>query len=312
MAKGILVITGPTASGKTALGVRLAKELNGEVISADAMQLYRGMVIGTAAPTAEEMQGVPHRLIGTVDPRESYSVGRYVAEASAAVDDILARGKLPLLVGGTNLYIEALLRGTAFAGGDPEVRRRLEAEYDEAGGGEMLARLRAVDPERASKLHPNDRKRVVRALEIFAVTGKTISRFDAESREAKPRYDSVTVALSWEDRGELYRRIDRRVEDMFARGLAEEVRGLLAAGLTDDCTAMQAIGYKETAAALRGEYSLEEAAERIKTASRRYAKRQLSWLRGREEVRWFLWKKEADLREACLFSTRILENSGIL
>ena len=207
MAKGILVITGPTASGKTALGVRLAKELNGEVISADAMQLYRGMVIGTAAPTAEEMQGVPHRLIGTVDPRESYSVGRYVAEASAAADDILARGKLPLLVGGTNLYIEALLRGTAFAGGDPEVRRRLEAEYDEAGGGEMLARLRAVDPERASKLHPNDRKRVVRALEIFAVTGKTISRFDAESREAKPRYDSVTVALSWEDRGELYRRM---------------------------------------------------------------------------------------------------------
>ena len=312
MAKGILVITGPTASGKTALSILLAKALDGEVISADAMQLYRGMVIGTAAPTPEEMQGVAHHLVGTVDPRESYSVGRYVAEASAAADDILARGKLPLLVGGTNLYIEALLRGTDFAGGDPAVRRRLEADYDEAGGEEMLAQLRAVDPLRAEKLHPNDRKRVVRALEIWTVTGKTISRFDEESRAAPPRYEACTVALSWEDRQELYRRIDRRVDDMFARGLTEEVRGLLSAGLTEENTAMQAIGYKETAAALRGEYDLGEAKARIKQASRRYAKRQLSWLRGRPEVHWHLWKKEANLQEACLFSTRILENSGIL
>ena len=312
MAKGIFVITGPTATGKTALGVLAAKALDGEVISADAMQLYRGMVIGTAAPTPEEMQGVPHHLVGVVDPREKYSVGRYVQEASRCADDILARGKLPILVGGTNLYIEALLRGTDFAAGDPELRRRLEEEYDALGGGEMLRKLAAADPERAAKLHPNDRKRIVRALEIYELTGKTITRFDEESRTANPRYPSCTLALSFEDRERLYERINARVDRMFRQGLVEEVRALLALGVTEKDTAMQAIGYKETAAALRGEYSLEEAAEQIRQSSRRYAKRQLSWLRGKSDVNWHLWKKETNYQEACLFSTRILENSGII
>ena len=312
MAKGIFVITGPTATGKTALGVMAAKALDGEVISADAMQLYRGMVIGTAAPTPEEMQGVPHHLVGVVDPREKYSVGRYVQEASRCADDILARGKLPILVGGTNLYIEALLRGTDFAAGDPVLRRRLEEEYDALGGGEMLRKLAAADPERAAKLHPNDRKRIVRALEIYELTGKTITRFDEESRMAKPRYPSCTLALIFEDRERLYERINARVDRMFRQGLVEEVRSLLALGVTEKDTAMQAIGYKETAAALRGEYSLEEAAEQIRQSSRRYAKRQLSWLRGKSDVNWHLWKKETNYQEACLFSTRILENSGII
>jgi tRNA dimethylallyltransferase len=313
MAKGILVVTGPTATGKTALGVRLAKALDGEVISADAMQLYRGMVIGTAAPTPEETEGIPHHLVGTVDPRESYSVGRYVQEASRCADDILARGRLPILVGGTNLYIEALLRGTDFAAaGDPALRRRLEAEYDEHGGQAMLERLGKADPARAEKLHPNDRKRIVRALEIFELTGRTITSFDEESRTAAPRYASCTVALSFEDRALLYRRIDARVERMFAQGLEEEVRALLALGVTEKDTAMQAIGYKETAAALRGECTLAEAREQICRSSRRYAKRQLSWLRGKPEVHWYLWKNETNYQEACLFSTRILENSGII
>ncbi len=312
MAKGILVVTGPTATGKTALGVRLAKALDGEVISADAMQLYRGMVIGTAAPTPEETEGVPHHLVGTVDPRESYSVGRYVLEASACADDILARGRLPILVGGTNLYIEALLRGTGFAAGDGDLRKALEAEYDALGGENMLEKLRAADPERAAKLHPNDRKRIVRALEIFRLTGKTISAFDEESRAAAPRYAACTVALSFRDRAQLYDRINARVDRMFAQGLAEEVRALLTLGVSEKDTAMQAIGYKETAAALRGECTLAEAAEQIKLASRRYAKRQLSWLRGKEDVHWFLWEKETNYQEACLFSTRILEISGII
>ena len=205
MAKGIFVITGPTATGKTALGVQAAKALNGEVISADAMQLYRGMVIGTAAPTPEETEGIPHHLVGTVDPRESYSVGRYVKEASACADDILRRGKLPILVGGTNLYIEALLRGTDFAAaGDPALRSSLEAQYDAQGGDAMLLKLRACDPERAGKLHPNDRKRIVRALEIFELTGRTITSFDEASRETPPRYASCTLALNFEDRALLY------------------------------------------------------------------------------------------------------------
>ncbi len=306
MARGILVITGPTATGKTALGVRLARELGGEVISADAMQLYRGMVIGTAAPTPEETQGVPHHLVGTVDPREQYSVGRYVAEASAIADDILARGKLPLLVGGTNLYIEALLRGTDFAASDPAVRRSLEAEYDREGGEAMLEKLRAVDPARAEKLHPNDRKRLVRALEIFRVTGKTITAFDEESRAAPPRYRSCTVALSYEDRALLYRRIDLRVEEMFRRGLVREVEALLDAGVTEADTAMQAIGYKETAAALRGELSRAEAIAQIKQNSRRYAKRQLTWFGRNEAAHWLRWGSEPDFDAAMAEIARLL------
>ena len=312
MAKGILVVTGPTATGKTALGVRLAKALNGEVISADAMQLYRGMVIGTAAPTPEETEGVPHHLVGTADPRESYSVGRYVLEASERADDILARGRLPILVGGTNLYIEALLRGTDFAAGDGEVRRELEEEYDALGGSVMLEKLRDIDPERAGTLHPNDRKRIVRALEIFRLTGRTITSFDEASRAAPPRYPSCTVALDFMDRAQLYARINARVDRMFRQGLAEEVRSLITLGVTEKDTAMQAIGYKEVAAALRGECTMAQAAEMVRQASRRYAKRQLSWLRGKSEVHWYRWEKETNYQEACLFSTRILENSGIL
>ena len=312
MAKGIFVITGPTATGKTALGVQAAKALNGEVISADAMQLYRGMVIGTAAPTPEETEGVPHHLVGTVDPRESYSVGRYVQEASACADDILKRGKLPILVGGTNLYIEALLRGTDFAAGDPALRSSLEAQYDALGGEEMLRRLRACDPERAGKLHPNDRKRIVRALEIFELTGRTITSFDEASRASPPRYASCTLALNFEDRTLLYERINMRVDRMFAQGLVREVQALLALGVTESDTAMQAIGYKEVAAALRGACSMEEAAEQIRQSSRRYAKRQLSWLRGKPGIHWQIWKKETNYQEACLFSTRILEISGII
>ena len=310
--RGVLVICGPTATGKTALGVELALLFGGEVVSADAMQVYRGMVIGTAAPTAEECKGVRHHLIGTADPRENYSVGRYVDEASACIDDILRRGKLPILVGGTNLYIDSLLRGIEFSDFDPELRETLEADYARLGGEAMLERLQAADTERAALLHPNDKKRILRALEVFALTGGTITAHDRASRLAPPRYESCRIALSFEKREDLYARIDARVDGMMKAGLVTEVRGLLDSGVPENCTAMQAIGYKEIASALRGETTLEEAAEQVKQSSRRYAKRQLSWLRRDPELHWILWKKKPDLDKASRISTQILEKSGIL
>lgn len=312
MARGVLVITGPTATGKTALGVWLALHLGGEVVSADAMQVYRGMVIGTAAPVGAEMKGVPHHLVGTVDPRESYSVGRYVQEASACLEDILDRGKLPILVGGTNLYIDSLLRGVEFSDFDPAVRSALEAEYDRLGGEAMLERLARADPERAALLHPRDRKRIVRALEVFETTGETITAHDRASRAGPPRFPSCRIALSFAEREDLYARIDARVDGMLQAGLVQEVQGLLDSGIPAGSTAMQAIGYKEIAAALRGETTLEEAAELVKQSSRRYAKRQLSWLRRDPELHWILWKKKPNLDKAYGISTRILDKSGIL
>ena len=271
---GVLVLTGPTATGKTALGVMLAERLGGEIVSADSMQIYRGMEIGSAAPTAEEMRGVPHHLIGFLDPREAYSVGRYVEDASAAVEDILARGKLPIIVGGTLLYIESLLAGRDFTPLDTELRASLENEYDALGGEAMLERLRGVDPRTA--LHPNDKKRVVRALEIYELTGKTKTEFDELSRLAPPRWPSVRIALDFADRADLYACIDARVDRMFEAGLVAETEALLASGVDERATSMQAIGYKELVPALRGETTLDTAREDIKRASRRYAKRQLS------------------------------------
>ena len=292
----IIVLTGPTATGKTALGVALAKKLGGEVVSADSMQLYRGMDIGTAKPTAEEMEGVPHHMFDAAGPEEAFSVSRYVEMAAACVDDVLARGKQPILVGGTNLYIDSLLSGRDFAQkGDGALRERLGAQYDALGGEAMRARLAAVDPERAAKLAPGDKRRIVRALEIYELTGKTISAHDAETRALPPRYPSVRFALNFAAREDLYARIDRRVDAMLAAGLVGEVRALLERGVPPEATAMQAIGYKEIAEALRGECTIDEAVERIKLGSRRYAKRQLTWLRRDAQLHWIVWAREPDL-----------------
>ena len=298
--KKVLVITGPTATGKTALSVLLAKRLNGEIISADSMQVYRGMDIGTAKVTLDEMQGVPHHLIDAADPSENYSVARWVEEAAAAAEDIFARGKLPILAGGTNLYIDSLLSGRDFAenGGGSELRDDLSAEYDRMGGEAFREKLREVDPDRAALLHPSDKKRLVRALEVWKLTGETITAHDERTRALPPRWDSLRVALSYENREDLYARIDRRVDEMFAAGLADEVRGLLAAGLSPDSTAMQAIGYKEVVAFLSGDCTETEAAEAVKLNSRRYAKRQLTWLRRDPDLLWILWHGTADLSAA--------------
>ena len=284
----IIVITGPTATGKTALGVELALRLDGEVISADSMQIYRGMDIGTAKPAPEELRGVPHHLLSVADPRESWSVARWADMAAAAAEDIYARGRVPLVVGGTGQYIDALLAGTDFADapGDSGVRELLSGEYDALGGEAFRQKLAQVDPERAAKLAPADKKRLVRALEVYTLTGETITAHDERTAALPPRYPSVRYALTFRDREALYERIRLRVDRMVEQGLFDEVSALLRGGLPPEATALQAIGYKEAAAALRGECAREEAVESIKRASTRYAKRQLTWLRRDAALRW--------------------------
>jgi len=293
---GIIVITGPTATGKTTLGALLAKMTDGEVVSADSMQIYKYMDIGTAKPTEAEKLGVPHHMIDIVPPWEGYSAARYISDAARCVDDILSCGKLPILVGGTGLYIDSLLSGRFFSSrGDETRRRELEDEYDGAGGEAMLRKLGEFDPESAARLHANDKKRIVRAIEVYITTGKTISQHDRETKALPPRYDAMKIALTFSDRAELYARIDRRVDDMLLRGLECEVRGLLDMGVVPGATAMQAIGYKEITGAILGKYSMDDAVEKIKMESRRYAKRQLTWLRRSESVTWQAWEKTPDI-----------------
>lgn len=288
MAEKILVVTGPTATGKTALSVELAKKLGGEIVSADSMQIYRGMDIGTAKVTKAEMQNIPHHMIDIADPSEDYSVSRYVEEADAAVRGILSRGRLPIVAGGTNLYIDSLIAGLDFAekAEDAALRESLNKQYDDIGGEAMLEHLRGFDPERAAKLHPADKRRIVRAVEIYILTGETITRHDEETKKRPKRYDAVKIALTFADRAVLYDRINARVDKMVSDGLFDEVKGLLDSGLSPACTSMQAIGYKEPAAYFRGEMSKDEAIGLIKLSSRRYAKRQLTWLRRDTTVLW--------------------------
>ena len=309
----VIVITGPTASGKTSLGVSLALALGTEVVSADSMQLYRGMDIGSAKPTREEMRGVPHHMIDVADPAEDYSVSRWVENAAACCDALLAGGKTPVIVGGTGLYIESLLSGRDFsaAPGDSGVREALGAEYDALGGAAFREKLRLVDPERAEKLAPGDKKRLVRAMEVYTLTGETITEHDEKTGKRPKKYDAVKIALSFADRGMLYDRINGRVDKMVADGLFDEVKGLLDSGLSPDCTAMQAIGYKEPAAYFAGEITKDEATELIKLSSRRYAKRQLTWLRRDETVKWYEWPSSPDFNEARRFSTEYLHSCGL-
>ena len=309
----ILVVSGPTASGKTALAVELALAHNGEVVSADSMQIYRRMDIGTAKPTRAEMRGVPHHMLDVADPEEDFSVARYVELAARCVDDILARGRLPIVAGGTGLYIDSLLSGRTFARFDPDspLRRELEEELARRGGAALLEELARVDPDTAARLHPNDSKRIVRALEVYRSTGTTLTAHNAMTRSLPPRYDALTLTLAFQRREDMWDRIDRRVDRMMADGLAEEVRALLDSGVPDRCTAMQAIGYKEMAAALRGDGDTARAAEEIKLRSRQYAKRQLTWFRRNPDARWLLWDREPDLSAALQTSTKYLSEFGI-
>ena len=309
----ILVISGPTASGKTWLAVELAKRHNGEVVSADSMQIYRRMDIGTAKPTAEEMQGIPHHMIDIADPEEDFSVARYVDMAAGCVDGILARGRLPILAGGTGLYIDSLLSGRTFAAfdGRGSLREELETRFAREGGQALLTELAQVDPDAAARLHPNDAKRIIRALEVWRTTGKTITRHNEETRALPPRYSALTLTLDFERREDMWERIDRRVDRMMADGLAEEVRALLDSGVPERCTAMQAIGYKEMACALRGDGDVRAAAEEIKLRSRQYAKRQRTWFRRNREAKSLLWGPVPNFEDVLHRSTAFLEEIGI-
>ena len=313
MAPKIVCVVGPTACGKTTLGVLLAKKFNGEVVSADSMQIYRGMTVGTAAPTPEEMDGVPHHMIGIADPAEQWSAARYAQAATPIIDDILARGKLPILVGGTGLWLDAVVRGHGFAGGHAggEVRRQLQQRLEREGIEPLLAELRQVDPASAERLHPADEKRILRALEVYLETGKTISAHNAETKDLPPRYDAVWIGLRFADRQDMKDLIDRRVDRMAEEGLVEEVRGLLESGLPRDATALQAIGYKEFLGVLEGTATEAEALAEVKLRSRQYAKRQLTWLRRNPAIHWIEWEKERDFARALQVSTEILTAEGV-
>ena len=303
----ILCLAGPTASGKTALAVELAKELDGEVVSCDSMQVYRRMDIGTAKPSREEMQGIPHHMIDVAEPDEDFSVSRYCAMAAPIVDDIVARGKTAIIAGGTGLYMDSLIRGNDFAPfPSTGVRERLEAEADEVGLPAMLTQLRQIDPDTADRV--SDRKRILRALEVYLETGETITEHNRKTQLLPPKYTPLWLGLDFADRGELYRRIDKRVDIMLEMGLMEEIRSLLDSGIPEKCTAMQAIGYKEFVNALEGREPLSQAAEEVKKASRHYAKRQLTWFRRNPAVRWLV-RSGDDGREILASARQIIRDS---
>lgn len=308
----VIVIAGPTASGKTALSIALAQRYGGEVVSADSMQIYRGMDVGTAKPTLEERQGIPHHLLDVADPEENFSVARYVELASACVDDILARGRLPILAGGTGLYLDSLLSGRTFAPYPATGwRERLQARAQREGTAVLLAELGQVDPETAGRLHENDEKRIIRALEVWHETGKPISQHNRETQALPPRYQGCWIGLNFQKRTDLWTRIDRRVDEMLAHGLVEEVKRLLDRGIDPRCTAMQAIGYKELAQAVRQGDGIAAAAEEVKLRSRQYAKRQLTWFRRNPAIQWYLWDSQPDFEAACQFATEKIGESGI-
>ena len=313
MNPNILVLCGPTASGKTALAVALAKKLNGEVVSADSMQVYRRMDIGTAKPSPEEMEGIPHHMLDVADPEENYSVACYVRDAVPIVDDILARGKLPIVAGGTGLYIDNLVAGREFAPfeADSGLREALQSRVREEGLPVLLEELRQADPAAAQRLHPNDEKRIIRALEVWLSTGKTITQHNEETRSIPNRYTPLTIALNFKERPWLWERIDRRVDVMMERGLEGDIRRLLADGVPSDCTAMQAIGYKEIVSAIQEGRSARDGAEEVKLRSRQYAKRQLTWFRRNKDAHWLLWDKNPDFSAALAFSTELAHTYGL-
>lgn len=294
----VIVIVGPTASGKTALSISLAKEMNGEIVSADSMQVYKYMDIGTAKPDLEEMSGIKHYLIDEVNPDEEFSVARFKELATKYIDEILDKGKQPIVVGGTGLYINSLLYNIDFSEtvSDWELREELKKEALEMGNEYLHDKLKSVDPIAAEKIHKNDLKRIIRALEVYEYSKKTITEHQEVSRQIPSKYEFYAYGLKM-DRERLYNRINQRVDIMFERGLIEEVKGLVSMGYDKHSVAMQALGYKELLLYLRDEISLDDAKEIIKMGSRRYAKRQITWFKKTEGVKWIDLDLELDINK---------------
>jgi len=304
----IICIAGPTASGKTALAVELAKEFNGEVVSCDSMYVYKRMNIGTAKPTPEEMDGIVHHMIDVAEPDEDFSVSRYCDMAAPIVDDIVARGKTAIIAGGTGLYMDSLIKGNDFAPFPATgVREQLEKKAAQVGFDAMLQELHCVDPESAERL--KDLRRVIRALEVYYETGITITEHNRRTQAIPPRYDPLWLGLTFAERSELYRRIDLRVGSMLEMGLIQEIEDLLNSGIPAKCTAMQAIGYKEFVAALDGHCSIEQAADEVRKSSRHYAKRQLTWLRRNPKIHWLTRSTGQDSREIINCARQLIRES---
>ena len=276
-------VAGATASGKTELAIKLAQRFDGEIVSADSMQIYKGIHIASAAPDTEEMQGIPHYMLEFLNPDDSFSVAEYVEKARAYIKDIARRGKLPIVAGGTGLYINSLADNISYIEEktDSKLRLKLEERFEEIGAEQMLNELKEIDPETAGRLHSNDKKRIIRAFEVYRLTGKTITEQNKLSKQGDAFIDPCIIEITYRDREKLYDRINRRVDKMLRSGLAEEARAALqntAGG------AYQAIGHKELAGYISGEMSLKEAAEKLKMQTRRYAKRQLTWFRRDDRI----------------------------
>lgn len=306
----LICIAGPTASGKTALSIQLAKELDAEIVSCDSMQVYRRMDIGTAKPTLQERAGIVHHMLDVADPQEDFSVSRYCGMAAPIVDDILSRGKTAIIVGGTGLYMDALIRGNDFAPYPCTGRREmLEAQARQEGIEVIWRQLKEVDPESAQRLHLSDKKRIIRAMEVYLETGETITAHNEKTRSKPSRYQPLWFALEDTDRTQLYARIDRRVEQMLHDGLLDEIRSLLADNIPTKCTAMQAIGYKEFLAVLNGTCTIEEATAQVQQSSRHYAKRQLTWFRRNQEIHWLRRETGMDTDKILSLCRQILRES---
>ena len=305
----VVAVGGPTASGKTALSVALARAFDGEIINADSMQIYKNLDVGTAKPSAEERQGIPHYLLDFLSPETPYSVADFTAAADPLIRDITARGRLPLVVGGTGLYITSLLSGMAFAPEktDPAIRARLQARADTEGGAALYAELQRVDPNYAAQVHPNNLPRVIRALELFEATGRRMSDQRREARPAEAPYHALCLCLTCRDRAVLYSRIDRRVDEMVENGVLDEARQVYD---HRDAyrTAAQAIGYKEFFPYFEGTANLTECTERLKQATRNYAKRQLTWFRRQNDAVWLYLDEEDVTEHACTLVRAFLHN----